>query len=347
MRQTTRTLFTGYMGHVAQLNGIEDAGKSFNVTTPVQLTMEEMIQESSAFLKLINILPVTDQVGQKVGLGVSGPAASRTDTASKSRQTRDLTKMDPNGYQCVQTNFDTHIKYVMLDAWARFKDFQLRIRNAIITRQALDRIMIGFNGKNAALDTDISANPMLEDVNKGWLQHMRERAPERVLRTGKDGGKVLIGKGGDYRDLDAAVFDLSALLDPWFHGDTQLVALVSRDTLHDKYFPLVNSGDKATEKLASDIIISQKRLGGVQAVAVPYMPVGTVLLTRYDNLSIYPQEGARRRHIKEAPERDRVEFYESSNDAYVIEDFGCAALLENIELLPEPADEAAGQSEGT
>jgi len=28
--------------------------------------------------------------------------------------------------------------------------------------------------------------------------------------------------------------------------------------------------------------------------------------------------------------RDRVENYESSNDAYVIEDLGCAAMAENI-----------------
>ncbi|MBB1625171.1 phage major capsid protein, P2 family [Achromobacter sp. UMC71] len=340
MREHTRTLFTGYMGDIAKLNGTQDASKSFNVSLPVQITMETKIQESSAFLKLINILPVTDQIGQKMGLGVSGPSAGRTNTETKARQTRDLTKLDPNGYQCIQTNFDSHIKFAMLDAWARFKDFQLRIRNAIIQRQALDRIMIGFNGVSAAADTDINTNPLLQDVNKGWLQQLRERAPERVLNKGKDGGTVKIGVGGDYRNLDAAVFDLGTLLDPWFHGDTQLVALVSRDTLHDKYFPLVNGNDKPTEKLATDIIVSQKRLGNVQAVAVPYMPVGTVLLTRYDNLSIYPQEGGRRRHVKEAPERDRVEFYESSNDAYVIEDFGCAALLENIELLPDPEPKA-------
>lgn len=336
MRPETRTLFTNYMGEIAKLNGVTDASKSFNVSAPVQITMDQKIQESSAFLSLINIIPVVDQMGDKLGLGVSGPSAGRTNTDTKERKTRDLTKIDPNGYLCVKTNFDTHLKFQQLDAWARFKDFQLRIRNAIIQRQALDRIMIGFNGVSAAVDTDINANPLLQDVNKGWLQLLRERAPERVLSEGKDGGKVKIGVGGDYLSLDAAVFDLAMLLDPWFQGDTQLVALVSRDTLHDKYFPLVNESDKATEKLATDIIVSQKRVGGVQAVAVPYMPTGKVLLTRYDNLSIYPQESARRRHVKEAPERDRVEFYESSNDAYVIEDFGCAVMLENIEMLPPP-----------
>ncbi len=52
---------------------------------------------------------------------------------------------------------------------------------------------------------------------------------------------------------------------------------------------------------------------------------------------IYWQEGARRRHLKDEPEYDRVADYQSSNDAYVIEDFGAAALVENIEAMTYPA----------
>ncbi|MNG37890.1 Phage major capsid protein, P2 family [compost metagenome] len=56
-----------------------------------------------------------------------------------------------------------------------------------------------------------------------------------------------------------------------------------------------------------------------------------MLVTTLGNLSIYFQEGARRRHIKDEPEYDRIADYQSSNDAYVIEDFGLVALVENIE----------------
>jgi hypothetical protein len=65
---------------------------------------------------------------------------------------------------------------------------------------------------------------------------------------------------------------------------------------------------------------------------VPYFPTAKVFITRYDNLSIYEQETGRRRHIKEVPERDRIEDYQSSNDAYVIEDYDFACLVENIEF---------------
>ena len=88
-----------------------------------------------------------------------------------------------------------------------------------------------------------------------------------------------------------------------------------------------------TEKLAADIVVSQARLGGKQAAAVPFMRPNSVLITSLDNLSIYYQEGARRRHLKEAPERNRIETYESSNDAFVVEDLGKCALVENIELI--------------
>jgi P2 family phage major capsid protein len=333
MRNETRKLFNAYKAQVAKLNGVDSTDEKFSVDPSVQQTMESKIQESSAFLSKINMPIVPEQSGQKIGLGVSGPIASRTDTTASDRQTRDASSMDGNGYFCRQTNFDTHLTYAKLDAWAKFPDFQPRVRDAILQRQALDRIMIGFNGVSIAANTDLAANPLLQDVNKGWLQKLRENAAERVLNKGKDAGTVKIGAGGDYANLDAAVFDLVQLLDPWFQDDTQMVALVGRDLLHDKYFPLINTSDKATEKLAADVIISQKRLGGLQAATVPFIPAGRVLVTRFDNLSIYIQEGGRRRQIEDNAKRDRIEFYESSNEDYVIEDYGCSALLENIEIV--------------
>jgi hypothetical protein len=81
------------------------------------------------------------------------------------------------------------------------------------------------------------------------------------------------------------------------------------------------------------VIQSQKRIGGLPAAAVPFFPANAVMITSYDNLSIYFQDGARRRTIDDNAKRDRVENYESSNDAYVVEDLGRAAVAENIEIV--------------
>ncbi|MDZ5635019.1 phage major capsid protein, P2 family [Janthinobacterium sp. GMG1] len=336
MKKQTRLVFSQYEKRLGQLNDTDNVAKTFSVTPSVQQKLENKMQESSEFLSKVNIIGVGEQEGEKLGLGVSGPIASRTNTKDKERETRDLSTMDSTKYRCEQTNFDTHLSYAKLDAWAKFQDFQSRVANAILTRQALDRIVIGFNGVKVMATTDLAANPLLQDVNKGWLQHLREQAPERVLGLVAAGmpGKVIIGDvdGADYANLDAAVTDAVNLLDPWYQEDTNLVAIVGRKLLNDKYFPLVNTKQAPTETLAADIIISQKRIGGLPAARVPYFPDNAILITRFDNLSIYFQDGARRRRVFDEPKRDRIENYESSNDAYVIEDLGLAALVENIEL---------------
>ena len=336
MKKQTRQVFGQYETRLGQLNDTDNVAKTFSVTPSVQQKLENKMQESSEFLSKVNIIGVGEQEGEKLGLGVSGPIASRTNTKDKERETRDLSTMDSTKYRCEQTNFDTHLSYAKLDAWAKFPDFQSRVANAILTRQALDRIVIGFNGVKVMATTDLAANPLLQDVNKGWLQHLREQAPERVLGLVAAGmpGKVIIGDvaDADYANLDAAVTDAVNLLDPWYQEDTNLVAIVGRKLLNDKYFPLVNTKQAPTETLAADIIISQKRIGGLPAARVPYFPDNAILITRFDNLSIYFQDGARRRRVEDVPKRDRIENYESSNDAYVIEDLGLAALVENIEL---------------
>ncbi|MEX3929955.1 phage major capsid protein, P2 family [Paraburkholderia sp. BR10936] len=334
MRNETRLAYDGYLAAIAQLNGIARATEKFAVAPSVQQKLETRIQESSDFLKRINVMGVTEQQGAKLGLGVGGPIASTTDTTQKDRETVDVTDLDENGYNCTQTNFDSHVTYALLDAWAKFPDFQNRIRDVIVRRQALDRIAIGFNGVTRAKTSDRTKNPLLQDVNKGWLQRMREQAPQRVMDHGATAGKIAVGKGGDYANLDALVFDLVAnMIDPWHQDDTGLVVLCGRGLLHDKYFPIVNTVQAPTETLAADVIQSQKRIGNMPAVTVPFFPAHALLVTSFDNLSIYYQDGGRRRSIVDNAKRDRIENFESSNDAYVVEDLGRAAMAEKIELV--------------
>lgn len=334
MRNETRVKFNAYLDQVAKLNGVDSATKKFNVSPSVQQTMEQKIQASSQFLSKINIEPVIDQEGEKLGLGVGGTVASTTDTKNGKRVTTDIANVDSvNKYRCEQTNFDWHIGYGKLDAWARQTAFQTMLRDAILQRQALDRITIGFNGRSRAATSNRVANPMLQDVNKGWLQQLRDNAPARVMDHGAVAGKITVGQGGDYANLDALVFDLvNELLDEWHQEDTGLVVLCGRKLLGDKYFPIINKDQANTEALAADMIVSQKRIGNLPAVQVPYFPANGLLVTRLDNLSVYYQDGTRRRHVREAPDADRVENFESSNEAYVVEDYGMAALAENILL---------------
>jgi len=180
----------------------------------------------------------------------------------------------------------------------------------------------------------------------GWLQKYRNEAPSRVMSkiTEEDGTvispNIRVGKDGDYANLDALVMDATNnLIEPWYQEDPELVVIVGRQLLADKYFPIVNKDQANTEQLAADVIISQKRIGNLPAVRVPYFPANAMMITRTDNLSIYWQEGTQRRHIEEVPKRDRIENYESANEDYVVEDYAAGCVIENIELgdFSEPA----------
>jgi P2 family phage major capsid protein len=336
MRNATREHFNIFRDHMAEINSAPSATDQYTVDPSVQQRLIERKQESSEFLSRINIVPVTEMKGAVLGLSVGSPLISNTDTSGAgTRATSSPSSMDEIQYECFQNNSDTHIRYALLDAWAKFPDFQTRIQNLIVRRQALDTIMVGFNGTSHAATSNAVANPLRQDVNIGWLEKLRTDRPAQVLDEivgGAVAGKVTYGPGGDYETLDALVWDaVGNLLPTWASEDTELVAIVSRDLLHDKYFPLINQAIDPTEQLARDVIMSSKRLGGLQADRVPYFPTAKVFITRYDNLSVYEQDGKRRRHIKDVPERDRIEDYQSSNDAYVIEDYDFACLVENIE----------------
>lgn len=167
MKKLTRQKFDQYATRIAHINDTGNVAQTFSVDPTVQQTLENKLQESSEFLSRINLIGVTEQEGEKLGLSISSPIASRTDTNKGDRKTRDVSSLTSQRYRCEKTNFDTHIGYARLDAWAKFNDFQQRIATMILARQALDRMVIGFNGKSVAADTDIAANPLLQDVNKG------------------------------------------------------------------------------------------------------------------------------------------------------------------------------------
>lgn len=139
MRTETRLKYTAAMAGLAKVNDVSDVNTKFTVTPSVQQRLEDRIQQNSDFLKRVNIFLVNEQSGSAVGLGISRPIASRTNTDGTDRQATDPTGLDERQYFCRKTDFDTAIKYQKLDQWAKFKDFYSRFRAAIVKRQALDR----------------------------------------------------------------------------------------------------------------------------------------------------------------------------------------------------------------
>lgn len=339
MKKETRFKYNAYLTQLATLNdvSVDDVITKFAVAPSVAQSLETLIQQSAAFLTLVNVVPVAEQSGQPLGLGVGTTIAGTTDTTTKDREPTDPTDLSGIPYKCTQTNFDTALSYAKIDMWAKFQDFQTRIRDAIVKRQGLDRIMIGFNGTSRAATSNRTTNAKLQDVNTGWLENIRTNAAAHVMDSVTNAGtnrkEIHIGKKGDYENLDALVMDaVNNLVDEVYQDDDGLVVICGRDMLADKYFPIVNKQQENTEVLAADLIISQKRMGGLPVIRAPFFPTETLLITRLDNLSIYWQEDTRRRAVIDNPKRDRIENFESVNEAYVIEDYRGVALVENIKV---------------
>ena len=340
MRNDTRLAFNDFVHQIAQLNGVPDATVKFSVAPSIQQKLETRIMESSDFLSKINMVPVVEQEGETLGLGISGAIAKRTNTATGTRREPvNVGQVDRiNTYRCEKTEFDTAVRYAQLDMWARDPKFQEKLRDLILKQQGLDRILIGWHGTHVAATSDPVQYPLREDINKGWLQLYRDNAPARVMGHGAGGTgttiKIGTGAGSDYNNLDALVIDaVNNLIDPLVRDDTSLVCIVGRQLMNDKLVPLVANTTAPTEIIAAQALMGQGRLGGLQPVRVPFFPEDAILITSLDNLSIYWQEGARRRSIRDEPEYDRIANYESSNDAYVVENYGAGCLIENIELL--------------
>lgn len=321
----------------AELNGTHyhegNDSINFALTPTVIQKLMDRVMQSSAFLNKVNHSTVTLQSGRALGLGVGKPIASRTNTADGAKKRTPKKAHDMNelyNYLCVQTNFDTFVRYDELDAWREFPDFEQRIVNAIVQQIAHDTLMIGWNGTSAAADTDLNASPLLQDVNKGWLQKIREAGDEYH----KSGVTVGAAASADYKNLDALVADF---VDQYIHETYQerddLVVIAARNLVSHKYVEIWNRAGVNTELIAAGQLDANKYHFDNRGIERPaHMPKGTMLITPVSNLSIYTQKESSRRTLKDVPEADRIEAYQSQNVAYVVEDFEACVLIENITI---------------
>jgi P2 family phage major capsid protein len=327
MRNETRVLYSEYRRQVAQANGIEDAREMFTVEPPLAQQMEDVIREEAGFLNRIGSQSVINMKGETIGLDIGSTVASVTKTSGTNEERTPIEVLSleqVNDYEVAQIDFDTAIRYATLDQWRVYPDFTERYARQLARQIARDRIMMGWHGEGrAALKSDRAANPMLSDVTKGWLAKITEKAPTRIQTD-----PISVGAGGDYKNLDALVYDLVENKMAEHHReDTDLVCIIGRRLLHDKYLGLMNDNNAATERVALDVLFSSRQVAGMPAVVVPFFPADAILVTRLDNLSIYTQEGSLRRLMRERPEKNRVEDFLSQNMDYVIEDYTCLAKV--------------------
>ncbi|MBN2605986.1 MAG: phage major capsid protein, P2 family [Thiotrichales bacterium] len=331
MREETRVKVNALHAAMAHAYAVSDPTTKFNVTPNGAQKIIESVKEQSTFLGRINVVPVTEQSGNAIGLDVTGLIAGRTDTSANDRTPSDAHSTTGNTYTCSKVEFDTYVSYATLDGWALQPNFRTKLNNQTRKQIALNQIMIGFHGQTVATQTDPVANPNGEDVSEGWIAKVKNRRPAQYLTEGGTVGEIHFGAGTetDYLNLDLMVSDLLQLIDPAHAESGDLVVIVGHELLaYEKNKFYTDHGNTPSEKAKIEERQVIGTYGGLPAYKVPHFPARGLMITSFSNLSIYIQDSSIRRQNVDNPKRDRYETFYSMNMDYVLEDLGKAVAIE-------------------
>ena len=318
MRKRTSERFAReVLSALAQGYSVPSVGEHFAIEPSVAQRLNDKIVEQSTFLPRINIVPVDELVGENLLGYAKEPVTSRTDTSGNGeRKPKDVLGLGKYAYQLHKTDSDVAIRYNTIDVWAKFPDLADRYARYVQERIAADRELIGWYGERAVATTDLAANPLMQDVNKGWLQYMRDNLPANILNEGEHAGEIRIGTGGDYSCLDVAINDMVEGIPYYLQKD--LVALIGRDLIVRERAMLFEAVQGTpTEKTAMDSF-SQK-YGGLPWETPSFFPARGLVITPLANLSLYHQDTSWRRKIEDNAKKDQYEDYLSRNEGYVVE----------------------------
>jgi P2 family phage major capsid protein len=341
LRRETQARYDELVAAMAASYEVADPTQMFTATVPTGNRFQDAVQAASDFLQRISIIYPTDIKDQIVQQTIASSLAKRTQvTTSNPRQP--TIAGDPTGrtFECKPTEFDVALPYALLDNWARFPDFAPRYMRAVYRRIALDRILIGFRGTSCAAATDRASNPLLQDVNTGWIFDLLTNNAanyylgEDVAAEGEDESiKIQIGETGAYQNVHQLVQSIYDLIDEE-HLTGGEIAIIGKSLIAaDKNKILGDNGTTPTEIAHFNLL--GKSYAGIPSVTVPGFPSYGVLITDPANLQIAIQQGSMRRQAKDEPQFNRKVDYISDNECYHLGNLKAAAGLnsDNVEFV--------------
>lgn len=285
---------------ISEAAGAQPGSKMFNITPPMETKLRQAIMESDAFLGMISMQLVSQIKGQVIDVGGDGLATGRG--ADGKRFLADVNQ-DGNTYELTKTDSGAKILWELMTQWANSgsKDEWLKMMKASISRRfALDILRVGFNGTSIAAVTDPVANPLGEDVNKGWLTIVKEKKAAQVLAAA-----TLDSTGAtadSYKNLDSLVQDLiNTTIAPQHRNDPDLVVLVGHDLVAAEQHRLLESANVPSEHKAAQSLA--KTIAGRTAYSPAFFKGNQVWVTTTKNLQVLTQEGTQwRRQVNDEDE---------------------------------------------
>ncbi len=340
LNQTAAGFLQKYSVNLAKSFGVEDASHKFAISDPMETKLRAALLESVEFLRMVTTMPVDQIKGQVVKVGNYGIATGRK-AGGRFTSGQDV---DGHTYELVETDSCSAVTWALLSTWANagnLNEFMKLINQNGTLRFALDMLRVGFNGVSAEATTDPVANPNGEDVNKGWHQIVKEKAPDQIMTDpiyfNPDATGAL--KDGEYKTLDAIVTELkNTFIHPSLRNDPRLVVLVGSDLTATAQTKMMNQADKPSEKVAAQQM--DKNIGGMRAYTPPFFPGKRIVVTILSNLHIYTQKGTAHRKAKDEEDRKQFENSYWRNEGYAIEEFEVYAAVDEAAMNIGPAPAA-------
>lgn len=321
-----------YSAAMAKAYEVADVTKQFAVTSPMETRLRAAMLESVEFLSMITTMDVEQIKGQVVSVGSTAIASGRN---ANGRFTAGQT-VDGNTYELVETDSCAFVTWATMAAWANSgntNEFMKLMSQNATRRFALDVLRVGFNGVSVAATTDPAANPLGQDVNKGWHQLVKENAPDQVVTDAIYFNPDATGalKDGEYKTLDAIVTEIKNTLIPeQYRSDPRLVVLVGSDLTAAAQTKLMNQADKPTERVAAQMM--DKSIGGLKAYTPPFFPGKRLVVTMLSNLHCYTQRGTRQRKSENVEDRKRWEDKYWRFEGYAVEDYLAYAAVDEAAM---------------
>ncbi len=179
-----------------------------------------------------------------------------------------------------------------------------------------DSLLVVFYGKTTKEDTDVEANPNGEVV--------------------KDSNAIRIDEGDDFVNLDLAVFTVKSMLDERFAATNDLVAIIGNELIATDQAKLyAENGSTPNDKTKIEMRKVVSIYDSIPSFLVSNFPPRGIMVTSFDNLSIYIQGNTIRKSVsKRYDSKNRVESFESMSRVYVVDKLGKAATVEfdNVKL---------------
>lgn len=302
LTQQARTMMQQYAQNLAKSCGIQNVAELFNVSPAVETKLRAGIIEAADFLKTIHVAAVEQIEGQVVAVGVSGIHTGRK---AGGRFVKTV-GVGGHKYKLTETDSCAAITWEILCQWANQGDrneFMKLISEFSNQMFALDIIRVGWNGVSAEETTDPIKNPLGQDVNVGWQQFVKEKAPSQIMDT-----EIYFDPagGGDYKTLDSFASNIiNTLIDPVFRNDPRLTVFVGSGLVSAAQYSLYNEANTPTEHLAAQRL--SKDIAGRPAYTPPFFPENGLVITIPKNLQVLTQRGTSQSKAKHEDERKAFE----------------------------------------